>query len=75
MEELKMEELGKVSGGRLVLIGGGGGNFGQKIGGNIGIAYTPDRKGWGFSYSHSISHVNGVGTFTRPAHIGISYRW
>ena len=75
MKELKIQELAQISGGGFTLIGGGGGNFGQKIAANVGIAYRPNGKGWGFSYSHNISHINGAGTVTHPAHVGISDRW
>ena len=73
MQELKTYELSKIAGGGFSLSGGGGGNFGKHIGGTVGITYTPEKGGVGFSYSHSLFHVNGVGTFSRPQFFGITF--
>ncbi|MBF0804978.1 MULTISPECIES: hypothetical protein [unclassified Neisseria] len=67
MKEIIMTELNKIFGGAWALNGGGGGNPGQSIGGNIGISYTPDAGGLGFSCSHNFAHINGIGTFHQPA--------
>lgn len=77
MQEMKMQELAQISGGGFSLTGGGGGNPGQYIAGNIGITHKPETSGFGFSYSHNIAHVNGLGTFSSPASAMITFtkRW
>lgn len=73
MKQINIQDLKQISGGGFSLTGGGGGNFGQYTAGNIGISYKPEKGGLGFSYSHNIAHINGVGTFHKPASAMITF--
>ena len=75
IQELKVQELAEISGGDFSLYGIGGGNLGQYFRGRFGLSYEPEGNGFGFSYRHNVAHVNGVGTFSKPDFMGITFKY